>query len=124
MLGVGRLRFDQEFVPMPHRFTLALAVAAVAGLVLTTPPSVSTADAAGASRNSPFYKPTKQKPLVRGARRRAGGYSYTHEDSIIDFRDRSVFLDSRIDEPSRGPFDSGFFFDSGIERHNDSPYLY
>lgn len=107
---------------MSSRFTFVIAAAAVAAFALSAPQLASSAQAGSAT--SPFYKPTKPKPQVRGARQRVGGYSYTWQDSILDHRDRSVFLDPKLENNSTGPFDSGFFFDSGVERHNNSPYLY
>ena len=98
-----------------------VAVAAVASVALTSPSSISSTEA-GASKYK-RGKSSKQSAKVRGYSRRVGGYSYSYADSIIDFRDRSIFLDPKIDQQS-GPFDSGFFCESGIERHNDSPYLY
>ena len=109
---------------MFSRVSYVVAVLAISGFALGAPQTASNAVAGGNSLTSPFYKPTKPQPLVRGARRRVGGYSYNYEDSIIDFRDTSVFLDPRLDNPSTGPFDSGYFFDSGVERQNNSPYLY
>ncbi|MEO0619698.1 MAG: hypothetical protein AAFZ01_10525 [Pseudomonadota bacterium] len=105
---------------MLKRFCLSAAAALA---VFVAAPSTS-AIAGGASASSPFYKPTKPRPQVRGSRQRVGGYSYNYEDSIIDFRDRSVFLDPKVTSGSTGPFDSGYFFDSGVERQNNSPYLY
>lgn len=102
-------------------FSKSLTAAAVACLALTAPQITAPAEA-GASKSSKA-KASKRTPQVRGSSRRVGGYSYSYEDSIIDFRDRSVFLDPTIDQQS-GPFDSGFFFESGVERQNDSPYLY
>ncbi|MEL6287829.1 MAG: hypothetical protein AAFQ42_08830 [Pseudomonadota bacterium] len=103
---------------------LSFACLAAAAAFAFSSAGSSPAVAGGASSTSPFYKPTKPRPQVRGSRRRVGGYSYTYSDSIIDHRDRSVFIDPRIVNPSTGPFDSGYFFDSGVERHNNSPYLY
>lgn len=108
---------------MPSRLSFLFAVLAAAAVVIAAPQSVNQAQAGGSSSSSPFYKPTKPKPKVRGSRQRVGGYSYSHQDSIIDFRDRSVFLDPAIDRPSLGPFDNDYFFDSGVERYNYSPYL-
>jgi hypothetical protein len=69
---------------------------------------------------------------VGGYMGRRGGYSYAAEDvvntygqtralfgSINSYRDRYVDR-----QTSSGPFDHGFFFDSGIApRGGDSPYL-
>ncbi len=70
--------------------------------------------------NSRYYRGTG--PQVRGFRKRVGGYSYSHNDSIISYQDDSVYRDPEIERQSM-PFDSGFFFDSAIMPHNSSPYL-
>jgi len=106
---------------MPRLFTKTLAGLAVAGLVLSLPQVSGPGEAAGVSKK---YRKAGSKPLVRGSSKRVGGYSYSYADSIIDFRDRSIFIDPSITAETRGPFDSGFFFESGIERQNNSPYLY
>ncbi|MEL7542167.1 MAG: hypothetical protein AAGJ70_00165 [Pseudomonadota bacterium] len=103
-----------------------LCLSAAAALAVTSFVAMPTAPAVagGATASTPFYKPTNPQPQVRGSRQRVGGYSYNYEDSIIDFRDRSVFLNPKVTSKSTGPFDSGYFFDSGVERQNNSPYLY
>ncbi len=52
---------------------------------------------------------------VRGFRLRIGGYSYSYEDGALNYRDDGQ-LDSfaELGQSPSGPFDSGFFFDSGI----------
>jgi len=66
-------------------------------------------------------------------RRRVGGYSYAAEDVINTYGlTRSLYgsmnsyRDPFVDrQTSSGPFDHGFFFDSGIApRGGDSPYLH
>ena len=69
--------------------------------------------------NSKYYRGTG--PQVRGFRKRVGGYSYSHNDSIISYQDNSLYRDPEIIRQSM-PFDSGFFFDSSIMPHNNSPY--
>lgn len=64
----------------------------------------------------------RQGPQVRGYVQRRGGYSYSYSDGTIDYRDTSILRDYQNARRQGGPFDSGFFFDSGINRHNDSPY--
>ena len=71
--------------------------------------------------NSRYYR--GQGPQVRGYVKRRGGYSYNYSDSIIDYRDTSILRDYQTSRTQGGPFDSGFFFDSGNTRQNDSPYL-
>lgn len=69
---------------------------------------------------------------VKGYRARRGGYSYSYQDSINTYGDsRSNFgsasslRDPMLDRQSpAGPFDHGFFFDSGTKLHGgDSPYM-
>lgn len=69
---------------------------------------------------------------VKGYRKRRGGYSYSYQDSINTYGDsRSNFgsasslRDPMLDRQSpAGPFDHGFFFDSGTMRNGgDSPYM-
>ena len=59
---------------------------------------------------------------VRGYLRRRGGYSYNYLDGATDHRDTSILRDYQNSRTQGGPFDSGFFFDSGLHRHNESPY--
>ena len=65
----------------------------------------------------------RRGPQVRGYVKRRGGYSYSYSDGAIDYRDTSILRDYQNSRTQGGPFDSGFFFDSGVNRHNDSPYL-
>jgi hypothetical protein len=61
-----------------------------------------------------------------------GGYSYSYTDSINTYgNSRSnnggadVYRDPNLDrQTNAGPFDHGFFFDSGMGSHGgDSPYM-
>lgn len=79
------------------------------------------------------YRPRRKRSQVRGYVRRRGGYSYEPEDTInTDGDSRTVygstntFRDQWADRQTpSGPFDHGFFFDSGIERNGgNSPYLH
>lgn len=65
--------------------------------------------------------------------RRRGGYSYSYGDSINTYGDSrtkyggaSTYRDPRLDRQSpAGPFDHGFFFDSGIGLNGgESPYMH
>lgn len=73
-----------------------------------------------------------RKPQVRGFVRRGGYYSYRPEDSINTYGDSrtkygstNVYRDPSVDQQTRfGPFDHGFFYDSGITTPygGNSPY--
>ena len=69
---------------------------------------------------------------VRGYRKRVGGYSYSFSDTINtygDSRTRFGSTNSYRDpmlgrQTTSGPFDHGFFFESGVApRGGNSPYL-
>lgn len=116
------------------RYTGILAAAAAFAMVACTGVPVagdllaSKAYADGA--RSTTYR-GKRAVRVRGFVQRGGYYSYTDDDAINSYAwTRSLFTSSSIfrtpfsDQQSPGgPFDSGFFFDSGMgPRFNDSPY--
>lgn len=72
------------------------------------------------------------RPQVRGYLVRRGGYSYdlgdttnTYGDSRNVYGANQMFRHWSLDrQTTSGPFDHGFFFDSGIApRGGDSPYL-
>jgi hypothetical protein len=82
----------------------------------------------GAHPKSSYYR----GPRVKGYVARKGGYSYTYADSVNTYGDsRSRFggasslRDPMLDRQTQaGPFDHGFFFDSGVApRGGDSPYM-
>lgn len=61
-----------------------------------------------------------------------GGYSYSYADTVNTYGDSrtkfggaSVYRDRSLDrQTTAGPFDQGYFFDSGVGLHGgDSPYL-
>lgn len=71
-------------------------------------------------------------PRVKSYVARRGGYSYSQEDTINTYGDSrskyggaSSLRDPSLDrQTTSGPFDHGFFFDSGIGLHGgDSPYM-
>jgi len=73
----------------------------------------------------------RSKAQVRSYVTRRGGYSYTPEDVINTYgNSRSIYgsansyRDPMLDRQTNfGPFDHGFFFDSGIgARGGNSPY--
>lgn len=97
------------------RFVAMAAVAAVVGALA----GISEAGAAS------------KKASAAGSARR-GGYSYNQADSINTYGDSrtkygsaSVYRDPQLDkQTTAGPFDHGFFFDSGMGPHGgDSPYM-
>lgn len=70
---------------------------------------------------------------VKGYVSRRGGYSYTYADSVNTYGDARtlygstlIFRNPQLDrQTTAGPFDHGFFFDSGIApRGGDSPYMH
>ena len=72
-----------------------------------------------------YYR--KRRPLevnIYARRRRVGGYSYSASDVTNTYgRSPPPYMDVR--QSPGGPFDSGFFFDSGIGPHGgNSPYLH
>lgn len=97
---------------MTARATLKVAMVALAAVGLTA----SAVDAA----------PKK------GSKERRGGYSYSVQDTINTYGDSRTkyggatsLRDPMLDRQTEaGPFDHGFFFDSGIApRGGDSPYM-
>ena len=105
---------------------LSIAVAALLLASLTAPAPAE----AGARSKSKYSK--SRGAQVRGYSQRRGGYSYSANDvsntygnsrsrygSVNSYRD--PFTDRQTNS---GPFDHGWFFDSGIEaRGGDSPYM-
>ena len=74
----------------------------------------------------------RKGPQVKGYVERRGGYSYGYADSVNTYGDSrsiyggaSVYRDPMLDrQTTAGPFDHGFFFDSGMGSHGgDSPYM-
>ena len=110
--------------------------AAVLALGLATAPPVSAGGAkrapvaeGGAHPSSGYYR---GGPRVKGYAARRGGYSYRAEDVINTWGDSRTryggtnwFRFQGTDrQSSSGPFDHGFFFDSGIgPRGGESPYM-
>jgi hypothetical protein len=82
----------------------------------------------GAHRASAYYH---RAPQVRGFVQRRGGYSYSSSDVVNTwgngrslFGSTNTYRNPYLDLQSRsGPFDHGFFFDSGVSpRGGNSPY--
>ena len=81
---------------------------------------------------APAFADGKKSSRVKGSNERRGGYSYSYTDSINTYGDgrsiyggASAYRDPMLDrQTNAGPFDHGFFFDSGIgPRGGDSPYM-
>jgi hypothetical protein len=120
---------------MKHKGLLAV-LAAFAGIAFTGAPVPGAGDLLASKAYADGYRSAKASKWkravrVRGYYYRGGYYSYTDAD-VADSRAwaRSLFISrsafrtplSERQSPA-GPFDSGFFFDSGIgPRFNDSPY--
>lgn len=108
----------------------ALACTAIAAEAHSAKKAAPAPVAAGAEHpSSGYYRRTG--PQVRGFVARRGGYSYTAEDTINTYGDSrtrfgstNVYRNPALDrQTNSGPFDHGFFFDSGISpRGGDSPY--
>lgn len=108
---------------MMRTFCLA---AGIAGLLIAGMPVSVSADSSGKSKYS-----RSGKPQVRGYVQRRGGYSYRPEDTINTYGDSrgrygaaNSFRDPWADRQTRfGPFNEGFFFESGIQpRGGNLPY--
>lgn len=108
---------------------LAALVAAAATFTAAAP-----ADAGGVRRDGTHAKSSyyRKGPQVRGYVARRGGYSYSVQDTINTYgnaRSRYGSINSYRDpfsdrQTNAGPFDHGFFFDSGAApRGGDSPYM-
>ena len=106
------------------------------GMTVTSTASLAQ-DAGLAHPASAYYRGARPARVVRGpqvrgfAQRRVGGYSFYREDVIntygnsrTQFGSTNVYRDGLQDRQTRfGPFDNGFFFDSGITpRGGYSPY--
>ena len=74
-----------------------------------------------------------RSPQVRGYVQRRGGYSYSIADTLNTYgSSRTLYGGSRMwrdpqldRQTTSGPFDHGFFFDSGVApRGGDSPYMH
>ena len=109
------------------RAILATALAAVLGFSMV---SEGVADSSRGERQTSYRK---KKPQVRGYVARRGGYSYSYADSLDTYGSaRTVtggsryYRDANLDrQTTSGPFDHGFFFDSGVSpRGGDSPYMH
>jgi hypothetical protein len=109
----------------------ACTMVALTGLPATGDLWASKAYADGTRATKYTKYKGKRAVRVRGFLQRGGYYSYVDEDAANSYAwTRSLFISSSVfrtplsqQQSPGGPFDSGFFFDSGIgPRFNDSPY--
>lgn len=105
---------------------------AVAAFSFASVDHAEAGDRSKASRSSGASAYGRSGAQVRGYAQRRGGYSYSYQDSINTYGDsRSLygatqsFRDPMLDrQTNAGPFDHGFFFESGIApRGGNSPYM-
>ena len=121
---------------MIGRLCLALA-AGTLGLSGTPTTTFAQESAGFAHPASAYYRSAGRTRVVRGPQvrgfqqRRVGGYSYYSSDVVNTygnvrtvFGGNNVYRDWQADRQTGfGPFDHGFFFDSGINRNGGySPY--
>lgn len=121
-----------------NRFIVLVGAAALVA-VLSMPSTAAFAGGASkrykgtysgrSHRSSRYYR---GGPKVRGYRRRVGGYSYSAADTINTYRDsrtlnggaNSYRFEMYTRQTPSGPFDHGFFFDSGVGMNGGhSPYM-
>lgn len=116
---------------------LSLGMVAVLAMAMIGLPQSSWAHGAskksyssGAHRSSKHYR--RGQARVKGYVRRRGGYSYAAQDTINTYGDsrttnggaNSYRFEFYTRQSPSGPFDHGFFFDSGIGMHGgSSPYM-
>jgi hypothetical protein len=123
------------------RALMAITAALATTVCLVVPTGASAADKRVRTEAGPqlaehpksAYYRKRSATRVKGFVARRGGYSYTIPDTINTYGDsRSLyggtmmFRDPSLDrQTSAGPFDHGFFFDSGVQpRGGDSPYMH
>lgn len=110
----------------------SLAALLTAGFFATTIlPGIVPAEAAD-GYSTRKYSSSKRATRVKGYVRRGGGYSYDQFDTINTYGDSrgrygrsSSLRDPQLERQTEaGPFDHGFFFDSGVGRNGgDAPYM-
>jgi hypothetical protein len=113
---------------MGHKTILSVALVAVALFAYTGSTQAAERRAKAVTYESGQPKTRayrKKRPLeVTISARRRGGYSYRASD-VVNTYGGSPPPYAEIRQTPSGPFDSGFFFDSGIgPRGGNSPYLH
>lgn len=114
---------------MKAKFTVALLAAVAAVFSTAAPADAGERGWRGHSRAHAYRK----GPQVRGYVARRGGYSYSYAESVNTYGDAfgRYGAGNSLRDPSMernqtgaGPFDNGFFFDSGSSaRGGDAPYM-
>jgi len=118
---------------MRYRHLFAVVIgAALLGTAATSSDAHDRRDGASEHPKSAYYRHRGAKPQVRGYVARRGGYSYTYADSLNTYGNPRtlyggsyLYRDPMMDrQTNSGPFDHGFFFDSGMgPRGGESPYM-
>ncbi|MEM7778139.1 MAG: hypothetical protein AAF732_21355 [Pseudomonadota bacterium] len=119
---------------MISRVLVALAISVIGLSGFAVQPAM--ADGYYAKKKKSAYRAKRarsaRRSKVRGYVRRRGGYSYSPQDTINTYGDSrslfggvNAFRDPSTDTQTRGgPFDHGWFFDSGIGTNGgNAPYL-
>jgi hypothetical protein len=110
-----------------------LLFAAVLGLLAANAPLaaeevrsgrlLTTADGAPEKRTYRRKRPPLEIDIYAQRRRRPGGYSYGVQDITSTYNRRNPPPYAHVRQTPSGPFDSGFFFDSGFGLNGgDAPY--
>jgi hypothetical protein len=112
---------------MKHRAILTIGLSAMALLacqdvtLAAGPPGIAVYTGASGPTKVRYQRKRPLEVTIYG-RRRIGGYSYRASD-VTSTNSRMPPPWANVRQSPGGPFDSGFFFDSGIEpRGGNSPY--
>jgi|SRR3990172_4558172 len=102
------------------RTMTALIVAAFAAVSVST---LGLGPAPAAAQSSEDAKPGKPLRGTIHYRRKRGGYSYKSSQTMSGAEMRRFYDPDATRQTPGGPFDNGFFFDSGIGPHGgQAPY--
>lgn len=114
---------------MNGKMVLALLAACAAMLTTSAPVEAGERGWRGHSKSHAY----RRGPQVRGYVARRGGYSYSYAESVNTYGDAfgRYGAGNSLRDPSMerqqsisGPFDHGFFFESGnAPRGGDAPYM-
>jgi hypothetical protein len=114
---------------MSRSLVYALLVSAAALLVFVTADVAGMNTIAGARADDAYDQPKPPRKAKRHARTQGRGYTLSPSASPTEiaryFQLYGGYIDPYINKQSPGgPFDSGFFFDSGMGPNGgDSPYM-